>query len=140
MTDSPWREISLTRTGPEEYVATNARGASLRVGSGSTADFSPVELLLVAIAGCSSVDVDLITSRRAEPTRFDVVARGEKLNDERGNHMGAIEVTFVVEFPEGPEGDQARERLAPAVAQSRDRLCTVSRTVSLGAPVSMTAR
>ena len=88
MTDSPWREISLTRTGPEEYVATNARGASLRVGSGSTADFSPVELLLVAIAGCSSVDVDLITSRRAEPTRFDVVARGEKLKDERGNHMG----------------------------------------------------
>ena len=138
MTDSPWREISLTRTGPEEYVATNARGASLRVGSGSTADFSPVELLLVAIAGCSSVDVDLITSRRAEPTRFDVVARGEKLKDERGNHMGPIEVLvfFVLLWA----NMTIAERLAPAVAQSQDRLCTVSRTVSLGAPVSMTAR
>ena len=39
-------------------------------------------------------------------------------------------------FPEGAEGDAARERLPGAIEMSRDRLCTVSRTVQLGADVS----
>ena len=38
-------------------------------------------------------------------------------------------------FPDGPEGDAAREFLPRAIAMSRDRLCTVSRTVQLGADV-----
>ena len=53
------------------------------------------------------------------------------------NHLGDIEITFTVRFPEGAEGDRARERLPKAIAQSRDRLCTVSRTVQRGADVHM---
>jgi len=98
-------------------------------------DFTPVELLLTAIAGCSAVDVDFITSRLAEPTDFTVTAGGEKLRDELGNHMGEIEVSFRVRFPEGDDGDRARERLPRAIAQSHDRLCTVSRSVQLGTPI-----
>jgi uncharacterized OsmC-like protein len=51
--------------------------------------------------------------------------------------MGDIEVTFTVRFPEGSDGDRARARLPRAIEQSRDRLCTVSRTVQRGAPISM---
>ena len=40
-----------------------------------------------------------------------------------------------VQFPDGPEGDAARAVLPRAIAQSRDRLCTVSRTIQLGADV-----
>ena len=40
-------------------------------------------------------------------------------------------------FPEGEAGDRARERLPRAIEQSRDRLCTVSRTVQRGAPIDM---
>lgn len=111
---------------------------SLRIGSGESADFTPVELLLTAIAGCSAVDVDAITSRRAEPATFSVAATGTKDRDEeRGNHMRDLEVTFTVTFPPGEAGDRAREMLPRAVAMSRDRLCTVSRTVQLGIPVAM---
>jgi hypothetical protein len=46
-----------------------------------------------------------------------------------------LRVTFDVSFPEGPAGDAAREALPRALAQTRDRLCTVSRTVALGEPV-----
>ena len=63
-------------------------------------------------------------------------AEGEKLKDERGNHMGGLEVTFTVRFPEGPDGDRAREMLPKAIQMSHDRLCTVTRTVVLGTPVS----
>jgi putative redox protein len=40
-----------------------------------------------------------------------------------------------VTFPEGEAGDRAREALPRAVRQSRDRLCTVGRTVAVGAPI-----
>ena len=107
------------------------------VGSGGDDQFTPVELLLTAIAGCSAIDVDILTSRRSEPTTFDVTASGEKLRDEQHNHMGPITVRFEVSFPEGAEGDAARSVYPDSVERSHDRLCTVSRTVQLGADVTM---
>ena len=94
-------------------------------------------IFLTAMAGCSAIDVDFITSSIAEPVRFDVTSEGEKMRDGVENHLGDIEITFTVRFPEGAEGDRARERLPKAIAQSRDRLCTVSRTVQRGADVHM---
>jgi uncharacterized OsmC-like protein len=46
-----------------------------------------------------------------------------------------LRVTFDIAFPGGPEGDAARERVQDAIEMSRDRLCTVSRTVQIGADV-----
>lgn len=134
------RSVELTRLALGRYEARNARGGTIALGGGDSDDFTPVELLLAALAGCSSVDVDHITSRRAEPEVFEVLAEGEKASTpEDGNHMTDLEITFRVRFPEGEEGDRAREAYPRSVAQSRDRLCTVSRTVQLGTPVAMTA-
>lgn len=137
--DDARREISLVRDDSCQYTATNARGGTLRFGSGDSEDFTPVELLLTAIAGCASVDVDLITSRRAEPLTFEVTCGGDKVKEAGGSHMGPIDVTFRIAFPDGPDGDRARQMLPTAVRQSQDRLCTVSRTVSQSTPVEMTA-
>ncbi|CCH71608.1 OsmC-like protein [Nostocoides australiense Ben110] len=131
------REISFTRTDQGRYAARNARGGELAFGSGDDTDFTPVELLLVAIAGCSAVDVDLITGKRADPTRFEVTATGTKVRDEQGNRLQDITISFTVEFPEGEAGDRAREMLPRAIEMSHDRLCTVSRTVQIGTPVTM---
>lgn len=135
MASDAYRSVQLTRTGPHRYHAVNPRGGAIDLADGSTQDFTPVELLLVAIAGCSAVDVDLLTSRLAEPTQFEVAAGAEKLRDEHGNHLGEVEVTFTVRFGQEEGADAARERLPDAVAKSRDRLCTVSRTVQLPTPV-----
>jgi putative redox protein len=130
------RSIHLERMGARRYKATNARGGMIAIGSGGEdPDFSPVELLLAAMAGCSAIDVDLITGKRAQPESFAVDARGEKVRDEHGNHLTGLRVTFDVTFPEGEAGDRAREALPRALRQTRDRLCTVSRTVALGEPV-----
>jgi putative redox protein len=131
------REVTLTRTGPGEFEVRNPRGGSMRIGGEDEESFRPVELLLAAIAGCSAMDVDPITARRAEPEHFEVRAEGEKVRDDDGNHMADLEVTFTVRFPEGPDGDRAREMLPRAVQMTHDRLCTVSRTVQLGAPIAM---
>jgi putative redox protein len=129
------RTIDLSRVGEGRYQATNRRGGVLPVGSGEGTDFTPVELLLVAIAGCSAIDVDLITGKRATPEAFDVRTEGHKVRDEQGNHLVGLKVTFDVRFPEGEGGDRAREMLPRALQQTRDRLCSVGRTVALGEPI-----
>ena len=60
---------------------------------------------------------------------------GHKARDADGNHLTSIRVSFDIAFPEGPDGDAARDRVQAAIEMSRDRLCTVSRTVQLGADV-----
>jgi uncharacterized OsmC-like protein len=136
MSASSKRSVSITRTELGKYVATNSRGGKLEFGTGKESDaFTPVELLLTAIAGCTAIDVDTVTSRRAEPEQFELVAGGDKIKDDDGNRMENLEVVFRVRFPEGPEGDAAREMLPAMVTKSHDRWCTVSRTVELGTPV-----
>lgn len=129
------RSISMERVSKGIFEVTNVRGGTMRIGGGDDADFTPVELLLTAIAGCSAVDVDFITVKRAEPENFVVTAEGDKLRDDNGNHLGDIKVRFSVTFPEGESGDGARDMLPKAIAMSHDRLCTVSRTVVIGTPI-----
>ena len=133
--DPTLRSIDLTRIGVGRYKATNARGGVLPIGSGHDPDFSPVELLLAALAGCGAIDLDLVTGKRADPETFDARAVGHKVRDEQGSHLVGLTVTFDVAFPEGEAGDRAREVIPRTLQQVRDRLCTVGRTVALGEPV-----
>ena len=136
MTATPGITVTLTRRDLMAYTATNGRGASIEVGG--QGNFSPVELLLAAIGGCTAVDVDVMTSRRAEPEAFEVEVSGSK-STEGGNHMTDLHVSFDITFPEGEDGDAARQRLPKAIRRSSETLCTVSRTVQLGTPVVMDA-
>lgn len=138
MSDDSFRSVEIERTSVGRYVVRNVRGGSISMGSGGDDSFTPVELLLAAIGGCASIDVDHVTSRRAEPARFSVEVTGDKIRDESGgNRMRNLRVEFAVTFPEGPDGDRAREALPRSLQQSHDRLCTVSRTVELGTPVTV---
>jgi putative redox protein len=135
-TDSAHRSVRLERVRTGRYTAINARGGQISVSTGDDADFTPVELLLVAMGGCTGADVDYLTSRRAEPDHFEVLVDAEKVRDEHGNHLADLVMTFRVSFPDGEAGDQARAVLPDAVQKSHDRLCTVSRTIELGTPIA----
>ena len=134
------RSVELTRIGEHRFKATNIRGGVLPIGEGNDPDFTPVELLLAAIAGCTAIDVDYITGKRSEPEAFDVHVEGEKVRDDDGNHLTNLRVVFDVAFPDGEAGDRARAVLQSAIEKSRDRICTVSRTVVLPSPVEMVRR
>ncbi len=130
------RAVRIERIENSRYVATNDRGGRISIGKGGGADFTPVDLLLAGIGGCTAIDVDILTSRRAEPDAFEVLVEAEKVRDDAGNHLAGIVVTFRVRFPDGEPGDKARALLPDAVRRSHDWLCTVSRTVELGTPVA----
>ena len=136
MTTDTERSVELVRTGKNRFRATNVRGTTLEIGEGEDADFTPVELLLVAIAGCSGITVDQLTGKRVDPDDFSISIRADKIRDELGNRLTDIEVAFDITFPEGEAGDHAREILPRAMAQTHDRLCTVVRTVVTGTPIA----
>jgi uncharacterized OsmC-like protein len=132
------RSVHIERTAVGQYSVRTVRGDSISVGSDLEGSFTPVELLLAAIGCCTAIDVDVITSRRAEPEQFTVTVTGDKIRDAAGNRMVNLAVGFTVTFPAGEDGDAARAVLPQSVRTSHDRLCTVSRTVELGTPVSIT--
>src|ERR1700678_2736995 len=130
------RSVSIDRVAGSTYTVTNARGGQMTMASGDGPEFTPVELLLAAIGGCTAVDVDLVTSRRAEPEEFEVEVGAEKIDDPKGNHLSDITVTFRIRYPEGEGGDKARAVLPGIVEMSHDRLCTVGVTVQRGTPIT----
>ena len=134
--DSVRRTVTVERVATGMFTVANTRGGRLKFGTGSGTEFTPTELLLAAIGGCTAIDVDILTSRRAEPDRFQVRAEANKVRDTNGNRLTDIQVTFQITFPAGGPGDQARAILPDAVKKSHDRLCTVSRTVEIGTPVT----
>jgi putative redox protein len=129
------RSVELSRVSTNRYIARNAQGAQIEFGQGEGL-LSPVELLLAAIAGCSSIDVDTATSRSAEPTRFTVGATGRKVVEEHGvNHLEDLHLSFHLGFDDDADGRKAAGMVERLVALSHDKYCTVSRTVERGTAV-----
>jgi putative redox protein len=133
------RTVDLTIMGEGRFKATNVRGGVLPIGQGDDPDFTPVELLLAALAGCGAADLEWVTKKRAPFTSFAARAEGHKVRDEQGSHLIQLSVTLDVGFPGDEAGDRAREVVPRTLQQIQDRLCTVGRTVALGEPVSYVA-
>jgi uncharacterized OsmC-like protein len=129
------RQVDLSRQRKARYVATNPRGGTVEVGEGDDSVFTPVELLLVAIAACSAMDVDYIVGKRADADSGTVRSSARKVRDALGNRLVDLEVAFDLRYPDGEAGDAARAALPTAIQRSNERLCTVSRTVQIGTPV-----
>lgn len=129
------RSIELTRIAENHYRAEAPSGASVEFGRGEGL-LTPVELLLAAIAGCSSIDVDTVTSRHTAPTRFAVRAAGEKLDEDGASRLDGIELSFDIAFRDDEAGHRASRLIEKLVGLSHDKYCTVSRTVEHGTPVS----
>lgn len=130
------RAVTLTRTDLGRYVVRNARGVELEFGHADDL-LTPVELLLAAVGGCSAIDVDYITAKRSAPKSFEVTVDAAPADDPDGGHrLGDVAVDFRVTFPDTDEGRAAAAVVQRSVQQSRDRLCTVSRTVAHETPVA----
>jgi uncharacterized OsmC-like protein len=128
--------LEVERTGEHAFVGRNERGAEVRLGrKGAEGAFSPAELLQIAAAGCSAVTAEeLITRRIGEDAKFRVAVTADRR--EGASELDAVHVAFDVDVST-LTADQ-REALAGAVDRAIERLCTVSRTLKKGIPVTET--
>lgn len=129
------RSVHLVRTGQMEYRAENGRGGVISIGEGQNTDFTPVELLLVALGGCTGVTLEALT-KRAEPKRFDISVEGHKVKDASGgNIMEDLVVTVDISFDHDEMGQKMADRVPDALERTHHQLCTVSRTVEAPTPI-----
>ncbi|MEU4523433.1 OsmC family protein [Amycolatopsis sp. NPDC024027] len=128
--------LEVQRDGQHAFVGRNDRGAEVRIGrKDAEGAFSPAELLQIAAAGCSAVTAEeLITRRIGEEAKFRVAVSADRR--EGASELDAVHVAFDVDVST-LAADQ-REALAGAVDRAIDRLCTVSRTLKKGIPVTET--
>lgn len=119
--DGARRTVTVERIAQGVFTAANTRGGQLSFGTGSVTDFTPTELLLAAIAGCTTIDIDILTSRRAEPDSFQVRADADKVRDAHGNRLTGIVVAFQLTFPASGRGDGAWAILPDVVPADPDK-------------------
>src|ERR1043165_589873 len=86
--------VQIRRAAPAKFIATNARGAEIKIGrSQDGADFSPVELLMAALGACATLSADSVISRRlGDEAAIDMVVTAEK--DVEADRITSVETKF----------------------------------------------
>ena len=114
--------------GALRFVATSGSGhvVVLDDGAGNTGP-RPAELIPIALAGCTAMDViSILRKKRQDVTRYEVRAEGVQM-DGHPNAFTRIDVLHVVD---GPAIDT--EALRRAIELSATKYCSVGATLSTG--------
>ncbi len=114
-------EINAQWTGALGFEAKNPQGASIRMDSiPAGAAPTPMELVLMALAGCTGMDVVSILEKKRQPaTSIEIHARGKRSEDHPRGYV-EIEIEYVL------SGAQlSAEAVARAIELSINKYCSV---------------
>jgi putative redox protein len=127
-----WREIEAEWKGGGTFIGRNSSGGSVQMGKlGEIPGVSPMELILVGLAGCTGVDIADILQKKREPLQaLKVRVRGKKAEDFPKIYT-EIEVTYLI-WGEGIDPN-AVER---AIQLSEEKYCSVSAMLRQSAQIT----
>lgn len=109
-------------------VATTGSGhqVTMDTAAGNTGP-SPAEMVVVAQAGCTAMDVVSILRKKRQPfTRYEIRVSGEQRDDPHPHVFEVIRIVHVV------EGDVAVEAVRRAIELSATKYCAVAANLSSG--------
>ncbi|MBI3761762.1 MAG: OsmC family protein [Chloroflexi bacterium] len=91
------KTVSVTWDGELSFDGVSGSGHTLRMdGRGNVTGFSPMELMILGLAGCTGMDViDILRKKRQDVTAFAVNVRGTQANEHPFVYTD-IEVEYVV--------------------------------------------
>ena len=118
------------------FKVTNSNGHSVLLDNkskkeGEVAGISPMELLLMGLAGCSSIDVvAILNKQKLNPTSLKMEVEGERNETEIPSLFNKIYVKVIV------EGEISPEKIRRAVQLSFDKYCSVSKTLEHTAEIN----
>ncbi|MGE0589742.1 MAG: OsmC family protein [Cyclobacteriaceae bacterium] len=123
-------EIELSRVDGEFHlVAKNQDGnevhldASPSIG-GTGKGMRPMQMLLSALAGCSTIDVlSILRKQQQEVTGIKVYVKGDRKEGKAPNPFQSIQLRYVV------FGNVTLEKAERAVSLSIDKYCSVAATL-----------
>ncbi len=118
--------VKLEQTGPVQFKVTNASGAVSVIDGpadmgGENAGLRPMETLLSALAGCSSMDViHILKKQRQNLDKLEVEVEGE-----RADAVPAVFTKIHLRFV--AHGDLDPAKVQKAVELSMEKYCSVSK-------------
>jgi putative redox protein len=114
-------EITARWTGALGFNAENPHGASVRMDSlPESGSPSPMEMVLMALAGCTGMDVVSILEKKRRPAEsINIFVRGTRAEDHpRG--FAAIDIEYVLSGPQ-----LTAEAVSRAIELSIGKYCSV---------------
>lgn len=130
-------QVSLERIN-EDYLfeVTNPNGMRVLLDNkskttGEVQGVSPMELLLMGVAGCSSIDiVAILNKQKINPKVLKMEVQGHRHEDEVPALFYQIDITIYL------EGDFSAEKAKRAAQLSFDKYCSVSKTLEPTAKIN----
>ncbi|MFP2997210.1 OsmC family protein [Spongiivirga sp. MCCC 1A20706] len=124
-------KISLERVSEDfHFVAVNGRGNEVHIDNSSVDNpqgTSPMELLLMGVAGCSAIDVvAILNKQRQEITAYKAEVSGDRIEIDGAKPFKDVHVTISL------EGNISPEKAQRAATLSFDKYCSVSKTMEPG--------
>jgi putative redox protein len=123
------KTASITLEGGDlRFIARSGSGHDIVLDdSHGDAGMRPAELIPIAVAGCTAMDViSILRKKRQDVSRYEVRARGEQ-QDAHPNAFTRIDIVHVIE---GEAIDV--EAVARAIELSATKYCAVGATLSTG--------
>jgi putative redox protein len=116
--------VGITPSGHAQVLETDSARASAA---------TPMELLLIALGGCTAVDViSILKKKREQVTNYRVEVRGDR-RDEHPRAFTRMEVRHIV------RGHNVSERaVASAIELSETKYCSVAATLRPGVEIVTT--
>ncbi len=117
------------------FTGSGQSGFELPIGTapefgGDNDGFSPMELILIGMAGCTALDVMAILKKKAQDvTGFEVVARGERAESHPRVYTH-VQVEYIV-----TGRNVQREAVERAVELSETKYCSVQAMISKTAKI-----
>ena len=118
------------------FEVANSRGHRVLLDNNSKTEgavkgISPMELLLMGLAGCSSIDIVAILSKqKITPTSIKMEVSGERTPGDIPALFHTINVDVLL------EGDFSAEKATRAVDLSFEKYCSVSKTLEQTAKIN----
>ncbi len=128
-------KITLNRINDDYlFQCTNAQGNSILLDNTTqpaAKGVSPMESMLMAVAGCSGIDVvSILKKQRQEITGFSAEVEGERVVVEDAKPFKSILVKFMLEGKIDPK------KALKAAELSFEKYCSVSKTLEPNVAIS----
>ena len=129
-----WREVEAVWNEDLQFSGINHKGNSLQI-SGSGKGFSPMELLLIGLAGCTGIDIASILQKKREPFQGLTVKVKGLRRKEVPKIFTQIEVEYIL------QGDGINPRsVEQAIQLSEEKYCSASIMLGQSAQITSTYR
>jgi putative redox protein len=130
-------KIELNRLNDGFHLeAVNEQGKTVHIDAspdigGTNQGMRPMQLLLAAMGGCSTIDVINILKKQKQPVRdIKITVDGEREKDAVPSLFVEVHVHFKL------YGDLDQEKVSRAVSLSVDKYCSVAKTLSHKAKIT----